>query len=276
MSEPSASAHTCSELRDALLSGEEPDWARVHLETCAGCRELCEPPLRDALTQAALRDIAPPRLDAIQADLDRALEAERGLRRLKSLATPTRIAIALGAIAGLVVLNLLRPRPDIATLGTLALAFPLVVASSLIFLGVRSALRGPHARVQSAVHTGALVGLSAGLPLVYFLSQSFLGEFSFIDSSPGFARRALGCFAYGAGWSLPLGLVLLLLDRNKLASPISALNAGTAGGLSGLIALHLHCPSQHPGHLLLGHLSVLLAMLVAWAVVRGRLRVGAW
>ncbi len=276
MSDPNPSAHTCSELRDAILSGVEPDWARVHLETCAGCKELWEPPLRDALTRAAQSEIPKPDLGAIHAELDRELEREgRGLVRLKSLATPTRMGIALGVVGLLIGLNLLKPRPDLAALPLLELLGPLAITVTLLVLGVRGTLRGPHASLTPTLQTRVLIGLSAGLPLFYFLSHSFLGEVPFVDSEPGFARRAIGCFVFGFGWSLPLSLVLVLLDRNKLAAPSVVYSAGTAGGLSGLIALHLHCPVQHPEHLLLGHFSVALVLLCGWVLLRGRLHLGA-
>lgn len=273
MSESTTSAHTCSELRAALLSGEEPDWARVHLETCAGCRELWDPPLRDALTDAAKH--APEALDlkSLQREIAQEVDRDRrGLRRLKSLGTSSRVGIALLVVTALIGVNLLAPRPDLEGLGWIALTAPPVVALTLLLLGVRIALRGPHLTPSSHSLTRAVIGLSAGLPLVYFLSRYFLGEVPLVDSDPGFARRTLGCFLFGVGSSLPLGIALLLLDRNRLAPLGAILCAGAAGGLSGLIALHLHCPHQHPAHLSLGHFSVLVLMLCAGLLVRGRFR----
>ncbi|MCA9647917.1 MAG: hypothetical protein KC492_44805, partial [Myxococcales bacterium] len=145
MTQPSQSPHTCSELREALLSGDEPDWARVHLESCAGCRELWDPPLRDALTQAASQATPEPDLRALHSALDAELASEqRGLKRLKSLSTPARVALALGVVGALVALNFRKPRPDLHSLHLLEFSGPLVVALLLVFLGVRGTLRGAH------------------------------------------------------------------------------------------------------------------------------------
>ncbi|MGE0324145.1 MAG: hypothetical protein AB7K71_15560 [Polyangiaceae bacterium] len=273
MNQPSTSPHTCSELRDALLAGREPDWARVHLETCAGCRELWDPPLRDALTDAAKLESLAPDLSALRGALDVELEQEqKGARRLKSLSTPARIALASSVVGLLVALNFRKPRPDLHTLHWLEFSAPLVVALLLVFLGVRGTLRGPHLAQKSSAQAGALIGLSAGLPLLYFLSHNFLGEISFVEAAPGFGRRALTCFSFGVGWSLPLGLMLVFLDRNKLAPQSLILHAGAAGGLSGVLALHIHCPLQNPAHLLVGHLSVLVFVVLMWLALRGGLR----
>jgi hypothetical protein len=47
-----------------------------------------------------------------------------------------------------------------------------------------------------------------------------------------------------------------LLERRDTPPATALLAAGALAGVAANLLLHAHCPSAHPGHLLLGHVSV--------------------
>lgn len=78
----------------------------------------------------------------------------------------------------------------------------------------------------------------------------------------------VACFLFGA---VPGGLLvfaLRALDRNAHGGTDVAILAAVGGGLAGNAALELHCPSAAPLHLLLGHATIGIALVVLYGVVR--------
>jgi hypothetical protein len=69
-------------------------------------------------------------------------------------------------------------------------------------------------------------------------------------------RHALACFAIGGLIAAAVLILGRLLDRG-LGTAVAAVSAGAAGTL----LLHLHCPINHPLHLLLGHATVAIVAI---------------
>ena len=114
----------------------------------------------------------------------------------------------------------------------------------------------------------ALVGFVAGLvaPFLFALgpSPSPFGDIPGVT----FVQATVGCFVLGAlvGGFVVVGL--RLLDRGGHRSREAALFAATAGGLAANAALELHCPATAPAHLLLGHASVALVLVLVYGGMR--------
>jgi len=219
--------------------------------------------LRAALQrEAQLQRDDPGAGEARFAPVEAALQGETGLRAwLSSRSTATRLTVMVVAIVAtsLAVLRF-SVRPDLAS------ALGRVFSASLIYgcalVGALSvALRPLHrpgwptgaARLALALGLGGAVGLAL-LPLA--TGQPL--------SSPGlaFAQGAMGCFVWGKSLSLPLLALGWLMQRGGSDLAARLLVTGGAAGLAGNLYLECHCPSQSPDHLLLGHVTVLLGMLL--------------
>jgi hypothetical protein len=85
-----------------------------------------------------------------------------------------------------------------------------------------------------------------------------------------FARECGRCAAFGAVMGLPV-LAFALLARRAHVEGVVASLAGVAAGLTGNLALQLHCPNTNVAHQLLGHWVVLLVLplaTVVWCALR--------
>jgi hypothetical protein len=54
------------------------------------------------------------------------------------------------------------------------------------------------------------------------------------------------------------------LDRGRHGAWPGALTAAGAAGLTGILALELHCPLTHPTHLVVGHATVGSVLLLVY------------
>jgi hypothetical protein len=81
------------------------------------------------------------------------------------------------------------------------------------------------------------------------------------------ARRAAACFFFGALFGLPILLSILAVDRGLGRTNVALLGAASVG-LTGNLALQLHCPLTHPLHLVPGHATIgIVAIAVAGVLV---------
>jgi hypothetical protein len=74
------------------------------------------------------------------------------------------------------------------------------------------------------------------------------------------------CFVYGLLFALPVLVLARVVDRGEHRIGRAALCAALAGGLTANLGLHLHCPITHAGHLLLGHATLVLALVGVYAL----------
>jgi hypothetical protein len=250
----------CAEIRRIFVAGRVPAGPDVeaHLQGCANCRELFENDARlgRQLAQAVLPEVEPGDLFArIDAELSRDVGARAQLRAL-----PTRVRAALwsAAAAALVAGHLLlRPRPDLATYSQPVFGLEVLWLGAALGAGAVRLLRGPSAPLGAAERALPVILLlvtalgAALIPLGASSLEPFVGW--------GHPDR---CFAYGAALATPLLVLYWLFERRDRPPVTALLTAGALAGVAANLLLFAHCPSAHPGHLLLGHVTV----GAAWAL----------
>ncbi len=256
----------CAEIRSGFVSGGIPDGPAVaaHLELCPQCRELFEKGAqlgrrlaRAVLTAPEAGDL----LRAVEADLSREVGARARLR-----AWPTWLRASLLVGFGLLLLLgsqlVVLPRSDFAELGW---AFWLIAGFLVMWLLVGS-LWLLH--VATAPLSTARLGqrLALGLLLVPVATAVMAYEANATWASPGF------CFTYGGLLAAPFVVVAWLLERRDRVPAASLLVVGALAGVTANLLLHVHCPSVHLGHLLLGHASIGVAWALGLGLLSGRLQ----
>ena len=111
--------------------------------------------------------------------------------------------------------------------------------------------------------TTGLVVAAATLALLGPIATSLLPEVPMVHAP---AHRvwpwAYGCFASGITAALVVLVVSRVLDRGGAHSSGQVVLAAAAAGLAGTTALQLHCPINYPLHLLLGHATVPLGLIL--------------
>jgi len=191
------------------------------------------------------------------------IAAERGWRdALRCLPVAVRVlaALAVTLIVPLAVLAI-RPRADLGIYPmrrmVLALALLGIPALIALWLTMRPLFRPRLPRWVTAMVILSAVGFAAlvsSLPAAHELHEASLHP---SGSGGHFVRLAAGCLSMGLVWSLPVLLAFRLVSQK----PWLGVTAYAASGLTGVVALQLHCPIVGPSHLLAGHFSVLLVFL---------------
>jgi hypothetical protein len=142
------------------------------------------------------------------------------------------------------------------------LVFGVGLAISLLLL-LRS-LGRPRAR---AGVQAAMVAFGLSIPLVLALLP---GPHAAHPASAGHGAdlwpRALACFAYGTGLALPFLGTLWAVARSDRVASFGLSLAAAAAGLVANAALLVHCPIVHLDHLLLGHASIGVVLVLGGAV----------
>lgn len=257
---------SCEDVRDALLagrSGSAPE-LEAHAEGCEHCATLLleQASLGHALaaSQATLETGG-----AVFSGLEHSLQAETGLRAwLGSRPTPVRVALALGGVAGVMLLGLRHLRADLAEL-PLAVVVTWLAAFGVVAVGLVLLALRELGRVEATVsrQQSWLVAAFA-LPAAYALTAASMFGGSPASFSLAWLERTLSCFGYGLVLCSPLVALLWLLDRG--AGPRTrVLAAAAAAGIAANGALLLHCAASDPAHLVLGHVAISAALaLSAW------------
>jgi hypothetical protein len=196
---------------------------------------------------------------AVRADLER----ERGaVAWLRSRSTPVRVALAVGfgvLVGALTVL--LAARHDLHAMPPARLALSVawfgIASGTCAWLALRPLFLAPPSRgLVAAVAAFAFAG-----PVVTALLPELPTTAYHHAYRAGLAGMA--CFSIGAAVSALALLFARALDRGGSRAGGQLVLAAAAAGLVGNLALVLHCPLNHPGHLLLGHATVPLAVLLA-------------
>lgn len=194
----------------------------------------------------------------------RTIADERGvLATLRAWSTPRKlVAATLLATATAAAVGVAKPRHD---LGALAVApFFAVLLSFVAFVtaGAVGRTRPLFRRPAAAWPYGLALAVAAAW---MFLSGT-LHDFapfapSADDQAPHGVAAAIACLSTGllAG-AIPL-VFLGALDRGPISLK-ERIPGVLIGAASGFLALKLHCPVVHPLHLILGHGSLALVLLV--------------
>ncbi len=189
------------------------------------------------------------------------IAAERGWRdSVRSLPVAVRVvaALAVALVVPLMVL-LFSPRSDLGVyparrmiLALVLLGTPALIA---LWLTMRPLFRPRLPRWVTVLVVAAAVGFTAlvsGLPEAHELHEA-----SMHGAGDHFVRLAATCLAWGLIWGAPVLLAFRLVSQK----PWLGVSAYAASGLTGVIALQLHCPMVGPAHLLGGHFTVVLVFL---------------
>ncbi len=255
----------CAEIRDAFVSGTVPPSPAVHahLETCSHCRELFEHDAELGRSLASQATLAVPLSEELFGELEARVAHEKGSRAwLRSRPTRLRfLLVAACALCAVAVGGWLNRRADFA-------AYPdarLMVLLALYLLGILLAFEKElflAVRRGSFADYGWLVLSALALPFLLALAPAT--EASRAAGPEG----ALGCFSYGALLTLPTAALLWAFDRDDELSLRTVCLSAAALGLSANLLLELHCSNGNFRHVLLGHASLGVAWLVAWALTR--------
>jgi hypothetical protein len=230
------------------------------LASCAQCRELFE---NDALLGRRLAEAVLPEaelgglFELVAGDLKR----EQGLRaKLRALPTRVRAGALVAVGLALLVSQLLwHPRPDLQAYSPVVLALVLALFGAALVLGAVRLTRGLSAPLGSGQGERTL---GAALLLV----PALLALLAPLGSASSEAEQSWGnpgaCFGYGALLVAPMVALYWLFERRDRPPAAALVSAGALAGVAANLLLCAHCASAHPGHLLLGHVSI----GVAWAL----------
>ena len=259
----------CAEIRSGFVAGRVPDGPGVdeHLKGCAHCRELFE---RGAQLGRRLALSVLPTVEAedLFARVDQELAREVGLRaRLRALPTRTRATL----LAGVICLTFLGVQLFMGRRGDFGEYSPALFWSVAALLlgalcfGVQRLLRGATAPLHVAGRDGAFAMSLLLLPALLALVAPLGAAHGDIED-PALAWATSGnCFVFGAAAVVPFLLLAWLFERRDHVPFVALASAGALSGVGANLLLHVHCGSEHLGHLLLGHASIGLA----WALALG-------
>lgn len=273
--EPSAgaSADGCGAVRAALRAGltARPDLqgpAREHAAICPPCAALLADGGALGRSLERLEPGAAPALPAaLFAGVEAALarEARSPLARLRGLPTWARRLLVLLSVLPVVIYHALQFgwRLDIDVYPMTRLALTLGVFALLALRNAWVAMRPPHESAESTARACLFVALAAIASLVaalwpapYPMSPALCW-----DTEEG---MALECFAWGLTMGLPLVVTTVVLNRlNTFASLVLS---AAAAGLVGSLVQAAQCPHVEASHLMWGHVTIVLALVVAGVV----------
>jgi hypothetical protein len=200
--------------------------------------------------------------------VDQQLSRETGPRaRLRALPTRTRAALLVGVI-GLTFLGvqLFMPRRgDLAEYSwALFWSVALVLVGTLCF-GAHRLLRGASAPLHVAQRDGAFAISLLALPALLALIAPLGAARGDVEDAALAWASSSDCFAFGAAAVVPFLVLAWIFERRERVPFVALASAGALSGVGANLLLHVHCDSEHLGHLLLGHAGVGLT----WALVLG-------
>jgi hypothetical protein len=252
----------CADIRRSFVAGRVPTGpeADAHVQGCATCRELFHDDARlgRQLAQAVLPEME---LGGLLELVERDVASQRGLRvRLRELPTRVRAGSLIAVATALVVFHLVwRPRPDLAAYSPVVFTLALALFGVALVFGAVRLTRGLSTPLDAVVRERALAIALFAVPALGALLVPLGSGSPEAASSWGHPGN---CFIYGAILVAPLSLLYWLFERRDQPPATALLSAGALAGVAANLLLCAHCPSAHPGHLLLGHVSI----GVAWAL----------
>lgn len=261
MSEPQ-----CSEIRDAFRRGLIPSGAALekHLKNCERCRDLLAGGGSLGLSLGRLPRASSGDLSTLRRSVvDNALR-EVGVRAwLRSRSRWQRIGLAFLVILALCSLVVVRGRPDLWSAGPLTIWGAAALYLTGVAAGVSELMVRPGNPNEGRSRSWLALAVSL-LPMVV-LGSAGAGAMHETAAHAALWRPALSCFLYGSLFTGAFLAWLWVLGRSDRVSVPLALLMATCAGLFGNLALHLHCPSNEPWHLLLGHVAILPVWALAYA-----------
>ena len=256
----------CSQIRDSFLNGEPVHAAQVdeHLASCPQCRALFEQDQRLGRGLAAQATDASSLSPDFFEQIEQRLARETGPRAwLRSRPSQLRfLFLVLPLLLVLIAGGLLRQRADFAQYPLPRVILLLCVYFLAITLAFAKELSEAPRSEPLTDHWGLVVFALAVPILAAFAPATELSRQAAADG-------ALSCFGYGALFTLPIAALIWAFDRDDRPSLRTVCLGAAALGLAANLLLELHCGNGNPVHVLLGHASLSVAWLAAWAVARG-------
>lgn len=222
------------------------------------CRGLIGAPGADGEDVGALRS-------RVESDL----AAEQGfVAKLRAMRTPNRIGlILLLAVAVTVISVVATPRSDLAQFPVGRMAATLLLLAAVTSAAAWRLLRPLHAPPPTVWASRALLAAGVLLPAVIAAIPM-----DHVGAAPGegaaFAVHCSKCLAFGGVMGFPVLFVAFLARRSRVDGAAVAALAGVVSGLTGNLALQMHCPITDPMHLLGGHALLVVVLGVAVAAWR--------
>lgn len=249
----------CVDVREARLRGAElsPE-ANEHARQCPICS-----------ANADEGGGATSELDELFQGVQSGLANEKGvIAWARSRSTTTRILVAAGSVAVLVALSAIGiPRTRFAPIPAERVLVAVGALSVLAAILLRVGLRPAH--VPAPPDRSLLMIIAASLLLPVATALLPVGAHAF-DHYVQYTKTqaTVGCFVIGAFTGVLVVLVLRALDRTAHDSRPASVLAAVTGGVAGNLALEFHCPVTAPAHLLLGHATVGLMLVLAYGLMR--------
>jgi len=256
----------CSQIRDAFLNGGALHQEQVeeHLASCPQCRALFEPDrsLGRELAAQASEVLSLPQ--DFFGQIEQRLARETGARAwLRSRPSRVRLLfLVLLVLCVLLVGGVLRQRADFGQYPALRMILLLCVYFVAITLAFGKELSESPRAEPFADYLGLLAFALAVPVLAAFAPATEVSRLVGAGGAPS-------CFVYGALCTLPIALLAWAFDRDDRPTRRTVCLSAAALGLAANLLLELHCGNGNPAHVLLGHASLGVAWLVAWAVARG-------
>lgn len=198
-------------------------------------------------------------------ELERSIDADGAVGAgLRSLSTRARFVSAVGAVLALLVLvfgAFGRPDWEVYPIGRLAAELFLLTMTTLATLWL--ALRPLYLPPPRVIVVAVVGALAMALPIAFalFPEAHDAHPASHLGGGDDPVVRALTCLGFGTLAALPMLALCRVLDR------LARLSSGALffAGLVGVLALHLHCPVVDRFHLVVGHATVVAAVVVVVA-----------
>jgi hypothetical protein len=251
----------CDDVRARLQPGLSDAAVLDHLETCEACAAIAEERglFGGLVDEEELRDL--------YAGTEARIEMDRNFAGwLKS--RPTWVRRAGAASVSIVVFSiglLLIRRPDFEAYPRGRMILTIAAMGVLLTASLLVALRPLHRpRLPDWLHRGlATFGVAVAF-LLAALPSSYVTPDQYLSDDP-IKAYGLNCFVIGLLLGIPVYATARLFDRG--ANSFSAILAALAAGLTGNLALHVHCPRSDATHLLSGHFTVVIAFVAMAAVL---------
>lgn len=275
----------CDDLERLARSGQlesrlsDPDVV-VHLRECGACEALYTTPehLGSVLLQQAAQ-VPELDLNALRTELHAAVERDdRGPAAVRSLPTRLRVGIGISiALGTAAIVGGLGPRPDWEHYPTSIMALALSGFAASFAVGYRELSRPmyePEAPQLRRWMSVLALALPIGISVIG--ADSAHGAFnpsdvnpSVVDAAATEADTMLGifrCLLMGMVFAMPTAAWVFLARRSPWLGTPSLVLLAALLGLSGNLALQVHCPSRDWAHLFFGHAGLGLVLLVPLAL----------
>jgi hypothetical protein len=249
----------CVDVREARLRGAvlSPE-AAEHAQRCPICSADADDDA-DAATG----------LDELFQGVAAKLRHEKGVTAwLRSRSTPARLFVAAAWVSVLVMLfGMGIPRTRFAPIPVDRVAVVLGALAVLAAVLLRVGLRPAQTPAPGDRSLFAAIGAGLGLPVAAaFLPPGAHGFDHYVQYTR--TQAAIGCFVIGAITGALVVFLLRALDRTAHDSRPASVLAAVTGGIAGNLALELHCPVTSAAHLLVGHATVGMVLVLLYGLAR--------